>query len=208
MRPVYQETILPNIAYIGGGGELAYWLQLRWLFQALQVPMPVVMLRTSAAFLTSKQARKWQATGLGIEDLFVAKDELEKRLALRHASFTTSLGAERSTHAALFDALAARVRAADPTLEPSVRAKEAFSAKGLDQIERRLVHAAKRQQTDRLRRMSEVVDAVFAHGLQERRENFMPKYAQEGPGLFDRLMEALDPLDPRFSVLEETAGEA
>ena len=203
MRPVYQETILPNIAYIGGGGELAYWLQLRWLFQGLQVPMPVLILRTSALFLSAKQARKWEATGLAIDDLFTTKDQLENRIATMHASFSTSLAEERIRHAALFNALAERAGAADATLEASVRAKEAFSAKGLDMIERRLVHAAKREQADGLRRMEEVHDALFANGLQERRQNFMPFYAARGPALFDEWLEALDPLDPRFSVLEE-----
>ena len=39
--------------------------------------------------------------------------------------------------------------------------------------------------------------------LQERRQNFMPFYAARGAALFDEWLEALDPLDPRFSVLEE-----
>ncbi len=203
LRPLYQEMVLPNIAYVGGGGELAYWLQLRWLFQGMQVPMPVVMLRTSALFLPGRLAAKWRASGLSIEDLFLPKDVLEKRIAVDHASFAVSLEAERAEHAALFDRLAQRAAHADATLEASVRAKQAFSAKGLDMIERRLVHAAKRQQSDQLRRMNEVLDALFAHGLQERRENFMPDYALEGPAFFDRLLEALDPLDARFSVLEE-----
>ncbi|MBP7514018.1 MAG: bacillithiol biosynthesis cysteine-adding enzyme BshC [Flavobacteriales bacterium] len=203
LRPVYQETVLPNVAYIGGGGELAYWLQLRWLFQGLQVPMPALVLRTSALFLHHRQAEKWRASGLRVEDLFATRDVLEKRIAVEHASFSTSLERERAVHAELFNGLAQRARNADPTLEASVRAKEAFSAKGLDMIERRLVHAAKRQQADRLRRMNDVLDGLFAHGLQERRENFMPYYAREGPAFFDRLLVALDPLEPRFSVLEE-----
>lgn len=204
LRPVYQEIVLPNIAYIGGGGEIAYWLQLRWLFQALRVPMPVLMLRTSALFLSAKQAKKWVGSGLAMEDLFAAKEAIERRLALEHTSFSTSLEKERAAHKALFDALAQRARAADITLEATVRAKETFSAKGLAMIERRLVHAAKRQQADRLRRMNEVLDGLFAHGLQERRENFMPYYAQQGPAFFDELLQALDPLDARFSVLEES----
>ena len=69
LRPVYQETILPNIAYVGGGGELAYWLQLKPLFHALQVPMPVVLLRTSAGFLSAKHLRRWKALGLSATDL-------------------------------------------------------------------------------------------------------------------------------------------
>ncbi|HNK86395.1 MAG TPA: bacillithiol biosynthesis BshC, partial [Flavobacteriales bacterium] len=202
LRPLYQETILPNIAYVGGGGELAYWLQLRWVFQAMRVPMPPLVLRTSAAFISTKLADKWRASGLSIADLFTPKAELEKRIALEHATFSTSLEAERAEHARLFGALAERVTAADPTLEASVRAKEAFSRKGLDLIERRLVRAAKRQQDDRLRQLGEVHDALFAHGLAERRDNFMSYYAAKGPALFDEWLDALDPLDPRFSVLE------
>lgn len=203
LRPVYQEVVLPNVAYIGGGGELAYWLQLRWLFQGLQVPMPALMLRTSALFLSARQAEKWRASGLGIEELFATRDVLEKRIAVEHASFSTSLERERALHADLFNELAKRAHDADATLEASVRAKEVFSAKGLDMIERRLIHAAKRQQADRLRRMNDVLDGLFAHGLQERRENFMPYYVREGPAFFDRLLDVLDPLDPRFTVLEE-----
>ena len=69
-------------------------------------------------------------------------------------------------------------------------------------IERRLVRAAKRQQDDRLRQLGEVHDALFAQGLAERRDNFMSYYAAKGPALFDEWLDALDPLDPRFSVLE------
>ncbi len=203
MRPVYQEVVLPNIAYVGGGGELAYWLQLRWLFQGMRVPMPAVLLRTSALFFPAKAAAKWRASGLLVEDLFAPKEALEKRIAVEHASFSVSLTDERVEHADLFDRLAKRASEADATLEASVRAKQAFSAKGLDMLERKLVHAAKRQQADRLRRMNDVLDQLFAHGLQERRENFMPYYAGEGPAFFDRLLNVLDPLDARFNVLVE-----
>ncbi|HRF81914.1 MAG TPA: bacillithiol biosynthesis BshC, partial [Flavobacteriales bacterium] len=83
LRPVYQEHILPNIAYIGGGGELAYWIQLRWLFQALRVPMPVVFLRTSAATISEKHLRQWNELGLSATDLFgyllTLKGEVAKR---------------------------------------------------------------------------------------------------------------------------------
>jgi bacillithiol synthase len=40
LRGLYQETILPNIAFIGGGGELAYWLELKAVFEHYQVPFP------------------------------------------------------------------------------------------------------------------------------------------------------------------------
>lgn len=64
LRPVYREHILPNIAYIGGGGELAYWIQLRWLLQALRVPMPVLFLRTSAATVVRSACANGTRSGL------------------------------------------------------------------------------------------------------------------------------------------------
>jgi uncharacterized protein YllA (UPF0747 family) len=38
LRGLYQETILPNLAFIGGGGETAYWLQLKDLFNHYKIP--------------------------------------------------------------------------------------------------------------------------------------------------------------------------
>jgi bacillithiol biosynthesis cysteine-adding enzyme BshC len=37
LRPLYQETILPNIVYIGGPSELGYWLQLKNAFNAAEI---------------------------------------------------------------------------------------------------------------------------------------------------------------------------
>lgn len=57
LRPVYQEWLLPNLAYVGGGGELAYWFQLRDAFKAVKVPMPLLYLRDSAFPETSRSVR-------------------------------------------------------------------------------------------------------------------------------------------------------
>ena len=58
MRPLYQEKILPNIAYIGGPGEVAYWLQLKDIFSFFEIPFPVVVLRDSALLLHEKLNEK------------------------------------------------------------------------------------------------------------------------------------------------------
>ena len=96
LRPVYQEVILPNIAYIGGGGELAYWMQLKWLFQSVQVPMPVVLLRTSAAFLSAKHDRQRVELGLSCADLFkpakmCIRDRIVEHQVLAHGKGDTPI---------------------------------------------------------------------------------------------------------------------
>lgn len=202
LRPVYQECILPNIAYVGGGGELAYWFQLKWLFHAVQQPLPVLLLRTSAAFLSPKDLARTEALGLTPEELFLPQETLRARVARAEADFSTDLSAEREEAAAYYAALATRAQQADPTLKGAVEAVAARAMHGLDALERKLLRAAKRQQAEPLARLAQVEEGLFpGGGLQERRENFMPWYAAEGPAFFDRLLAELDPLDPRFSLL-------
>ena len=54
MRPIYQEHIMPNLAYIGGGGELAYWFQLKSYFRKEEVTFPILLLRNSALLMSKK----------------------------------------------------------------------------------------------------------------------------------------------------------
>lgn len=203
LRPIYQETILPNVAYIGGGGELAYWLQLRWLFQALRVPMPVLMLRTSAVLVRPKDIALWRSLGLDIADLFADVEGLHARVASSRAAFATELNAERDELNAFYDRLASRVGSVDSTLEAAARSTGKHALTGLAHVEEKLMRAAKRQQATDLARLDGVLQRVFPDGtLHERRDNLLPWYAASGPAFLDELLEQLDPLDPVFSVLE------
>lgn len=201
LRPLYQETILPNVAYVGGGGELAYWLQLRWVFQAFRVPMPAVLLRTSASLVRAKDEQRRAALGLSWEDLFGPVEALRSRVAAAHASFPVKLEEEERSLRAFYDALASRAAAADPTLKAAVQARAAAAHKGLEAIQLKLVRAAKRQQADVLQQLDALLHILFPSGLQERRDNILPFLATHGTALLDELLQALDPLDPRFSVL-------
>lgn len=204
MRPLYQESILPNIAYVGGGGELAYWLQLRWLFQALRIPMPVVLLRTSAGFVDGKQLRNWRATGLTLEELFEPLEATKTRVALRVAGATVDLGAEREELRSFHARLAERVSLVDPTLRAAVEADATRSMKRLDRIATSLLRAVKRRERDALGRMDRAHAAFFpGGGLQERRDNILPMLATYGTGLLEELLAQLDPLDGQFTIFEQ-----
>jgi bacillithiol biosynthesis cysteine-adding enzyme BshC len=204
LRPLYQETILPNIAYVGGGGELAYWLQLRWLFQGLRVPMPAVLLRTSAGFITPKALKQWEGLGLNTEELFAPLEESKRQVALRNASFITSVEEERLSLASFYASLSAKASAADSTLKASVEARAKAADKGLERIGKSLVRAAKRKEHETLSRMDAVHAAVFpGGGLQERRDNILPLLAAHGEGFLDELLEELDPLNGCFTLFEQ-----
>ena len=76
LRPVYQEYLLPNLSYVGGGSEIAYWLQLKDYFDYLNIPFPVLTLRSSVLLISSKQHNKCKKLNLSIDDLFKDLNEL------------------------------------------------------------------------------------------------------------------------------------
>ena len=204
IRPVYQETVLPNIAYIGGGGEVAYWMQLKWLFQGVQVPMPVVLLRTSAAFLSAKEGKLRERLHLSIEDLFLPANTLRDKVAHLSSGITTNVDAEQAELDAYFKALRARAAAVDPTLAASVEASSVRALRMVKNIGHKMDRALRRRESIQIERLQQVLDAVFPKGgLQERRDNFLPRYASERTAFLERLIATLDPLDPRFAVLED-----
>lgn len=206
LRPVYQETVLPNVGYVGGGGELAYWLQLRWLFQGLQVPMPAILLRTSAAFISAKHMKRWQELDLTTEDLFAPVASTATMVAERQASFATGVDAERDQLKAFYDALLERAAAIDPTLRGAVEARRASAMHGVDRLGKGFLRAAKREQATALDRIATIHEAVFpGGGLQERRDNILPDLAAFGTAYLDELLRILDPLANVFTVVEEAA---
>lgn len=204
LRPVYQETVLPNIAYIGGGGEVAYWMQLKWLFQALQLPMPVVLLRTSAAFLSAKHEEQRRALGLSPEDLFRPGHELANRVAQRTSGLDTDVVAEQQELDALFKRLRERASGIDATLGPSTDAAAVRSQRMLTNLHGKMDRALRRREAVHLGRVAAITEGLFPDGgLQERRQNVLPMLAAQGPAVLDRWLEELDPLAGQFTLFAE-----
>ncbi len=204
LRPLYQEVLLPNVAYIGGGGELAYWLQLKWAFQAFRVPMPVTILRTGAAFISVKHMGQWKSMRATVADIFEDTEQLISRMAEAHSSFPTDVEREKGLLEGIYTGLLKRVTAVDASLKGAVEAKRVRAMKGMDRIGRGLVRSAKREQQVLMDRIERIQAAVLPDGkLQERKENILPLIAARGVGLLDELLDILDPLDPRFTLIEE-----
>lgn len=68
LRPLYQETILPNLIYVAGPSELVYWSQLKPVFDYVQIPYPLVMLRQMGAIAGDKALKKMKSYELTLED--------------------------------------------------------------------------------------------------------------------------------------------
>ena len=202
-RPLYQEVILPNLCYIGGGGELAYWLELKSFFKAVHVPFPILLLRNSALVITEKQNRKIRKMNLSIADLFLDQNRLINKKIREISNIDIDFSPQRSHLKEQFKSLYDLAEQTDKSFLGAVKAQEVKQLKGLDTLEKRLLKAQKRKLKDQVVRMTEIQNELFPNqSLQERQLNFSELYLEMGKGLIPFLLESLDPLSSEFIVLQ------
>jgi len=201
LRPLYQEMILPNLAYVGGPAELVYWLELKEVFQHFKVPYPMLMPRNFAMVVDKPVARKMGKTELAPELFFEEKNYLHNHWVVKHSEHDLSVGNGMRMVHALMTELHQRSTDIDPTLGPMVKAEGTRMQAALTRIEQKIVRAEKRRHDDKLRQISEVKDALFPNGgLQERVDNFLNFYQQD-QHFIDHLLAHFDPFDYQFHVL-------
>lgn len=200
LRPLYQECVLPNLAYVGGPAETAYWLQLKSLFEFYRIPYPLIMPRSFALLIRQSLHRKWLKTGLALEDLFAPLPELLNEVTLRHAPEQIRLNGQREAILRELEFVSHSARHIDVTLGPMVAAETKRMLKSLEKIEQKMLRAEKRKQSDRLRQVTELKEALFpGGGLQERTENFLT-FMPGNPDLIEKLISHINPFDFRFNV--------
>ncbi|GAK90983.1 hypothetical protein JCM19297_2428 [Nonlabens ulvanivorans] len=202
MRPLYQETILPNLCYIGGGGEMAYWLELRKYFNSQKITFPILLMRNSALIISNKEYKKIQKLDLEIQDLFLKNYQLEEKLTRQLSEIEIDFSVQKKHLKNQFKELYTLSQQTDHSFEGAVAAQEHKQIKGLVHLEKRLLKAQKRKLKDFLERATILQQELFPNSsLQERQENFSSFYVEYGANLIKELKENLDPLDLRFSII-------
>ena len=201
-RPLYQEVILPNLCYIGGGGELAYWLELKSYFEALNVPFPMLLLRNSALVMTNKQKEKAKKLHLTNTDLFLKQNTLINKKIREISNIAIDFAPQKKLLEKQFEALYDLTLETDKSFLGAVKAQEIKQKKGLDHLEKRLLKAQKRKLKDHVLRLTSLQNELFpSNSLQERQLNFSELYLEYGADLVAGLMENLQPLSHQFTVL-------
>ena len=203
MRPLYQEVILPNLCYIGGGGEIAYWLQLKQYFIKEALPFPLLLLRNSAVLTTKKVEHKIAQLGLAKEELFLKRTTLINKKIRQISNIDLDLQFLKEKLAEQFNYLETLVQETDPSFEGTVKAQKQKQFNGIDALEKRLLHAQKKKLVDHVQRLTLLHESIFPNNsLQERQLNFFEFYLAYGDDVHQLLLEQLDPLRMEFSWLQ------
>ncbi len=205
LRGLFQETILPNIAFVGGGGETAYWFELKSLFDHYQVPFPMLILRNSFLLIRDFWRTKMEKAGLHQETVFQKEELLLEQMVKDHSSNQLNLEKEIQQLETYYDSLKQISESVDETLAQHVEALRSKALKGVSELEKKILRAEKRNFADARNRIHEVREALFPmDGLQERVDNFIPWYANYGQAFLDLIYTNSLCLEQEFVVLEET----
>ncbi len=203
LRPLYQEIILPNLSYIGGGGEIAYWLELKTMFENNEITFPLLLLRNSVLIVTKKQVDKANNLDLKWLDLFKKQDELIKNQTIKKSTIEIDFTFQKKQLQQQFQALHELAKQTDKSFVGAVKAQETKQIKGLENLEKRLLRAQKRVLHDELNRITDLQNQLFPNkGLQERQLNFSEFYLEYGDLLIQKLMKTLKPTVYEFVIVD------
>ena len=202
MRPLYQEVILPNLCYIGGGGEIAYWLELKSFFAAAKVTFPILLLRNSVLLATEKQIKKAEKMELNWADLFSKQTHLINAKTKYLSEFPIELNHLKEQLQQQFELLYVIANKTDKSFIGALKAQEKKQIKGLENLEKRLLKAQKRNLNDALERITNLQNELFPNqSLQERQTNFSEFYLECGENLIPILIKQLQPLTNTFDII-------
>jgi bacillithiol biosynthesis cysteine-adding enzyme BshC len=202
LRPLFQEMILPNVAFIGGGGELAYWLSLKAAFDQQKIPFPVLMLRHSFVLLEDSMASRFDRLAFSPSTYFGDQIAFEQRIAKAVSADWPNLTQEKHVLSDWYAQRAKHAKSIDPTLEKHVFALQQQSLKRIDALEKKLMRAIRKRETAAISQASAIREYVIPGGaFQERVEHGIVWYARYGAGFLDLLYNNLDPLDRNASWL-------
>lgn len=204
LRGLYQETILPNIAFIGGGGEMAYWLELKDMFEHYQVPYPLLVLRNSFLFIEKKWKEKISKLNLTSTDIFKSENELLNELVKKQSQNQLNLTEEIAEAESYYQKLQSISNKIDNTLAEHSKSLQAKALKPLKELEKKLLRAEKRKFEEQQKQIHSIKSALFPlNNLQERIDNFIPYYSKWGKEFIDILYKNSLSLEQKFVVLEE-----
>jgi bacillithiol biosynthesis cysteine-adding enzyme BshC len=208
LRGLFQETILPNLVFIGGGGELAYWLQLKALFEHYKVPFPVLVLRNSFLMIEAKWMRKIEKLDFSLQDIFQTEDVLLNTLVNKTTTQKLSLNGSFSKAEEVYDEIRKQAALVDATLETHVTAIKARSLKLLKELEKKMLRAEKKKYAAEERQIKAFRNQLFPKdGLQERYDNITYWYAVYGNELIRELYDYTLGLDQQFTIMTASNDE-
>jgi len=200
MRPLYQEFILPNLAYIGGGGELAYWMERKSQFKHFGIPFPMLIRRNSAMICDARTLKQIDNMAMSLNDFFKDEHQIVKKYLELSDQPDYKLDQYVSSLSEVFSNMEEKIKSIDPTLVKTSQSELAKTTKSIEQIEFRLKKSIKQKEEVQLNRISKIKEKLFPGGLQERKVSIFEFMTTYGENLLDEMLPHMDVFNKSLKV--------
>jgi bacillithiol biosynthesis cysteine-adding enzyme BshC len=194
LRPLVQDTLFPTVCYVAGPNELAYLGQLRRVYDAFALPMPLVYQRAKATLLDTNAVRFLTRHDISLEQLQAQDESLLNQLLA--AQLPADVDAAMQDVSRLLqermEQLATTAAHIDATLDGAARSAFSRMQDDLKKLNAKIIQAAKRKDETLRRQFQHAQAQAFPGGEpQERVVGFVSFLNKYGPVLADRLLEEL-----------------
>lgn len=205
LRPLYQETILPNLAYIGGGGEISYWLQLKRVFDEMNVVYPLIGIRNSIMWIENAISKKIAKIDLVLEDVFKHTDIIKREFIELHSGEELNFEEIEAMATELGKQIEDSILMIEPNMQGYATAEIVKLNKQIEGVKSKLIKLSKTKHDQSMKFIEQVREKLFPNGgLQERSANII-SFCPDGniSERIDMLYRAIDPEQKDFLVLRE-----
>lgn len=205
LRPLYQETILPNLLYVGGAGEISYWLQLKGVFDSVGETYPLIQVRNSVLWIDKGTSKKIEKLELRLESLFDSIDEVKREVVHQNEGDALDFSALDEQSNSLRQQLIETVLNIDNQMKSFAEAESKKIEKQIDQIKSRMIRSSKQKHENDMNAIDFIYNRLFPNGgLQERSTNFF-NFCGDGDiqSKLQILHSVLNPFDGDFIIIRE-----
>lgn len=203
LRGLYQCTLLPDVAFVGGGSEISYWLQFGNLFNEHQIPFPVLVLRNSFQLLDTELVKKIAVLQLKPAVFFQTIQEISNGLLTDEDLAEFSLQTQLENLHSFYGLIKLKASSIDATLLAHVAALEKKAADQLVGLEKKMKKAVKKRYSSQEQQVAILKNRFSPKGqLQERTLNAGEYISRYGFDWLDQIAKASLGFEQQFTLLE------
>ena len=195
LRPIYQDALLPTVAYVGGQAEVAYFAQMKGVYEAFGLSMPVIYPRKNVTIVEKTVYQILKKYGLEIPDLWTQPDGLIAEIAKKQVPDALEAALHRA-YGGLeenFESLKAEVITFEPTLKGSLDLARSKVDQQWKFVEKKIRQAAAKRNETAGRQLRKAVDNLYPNQhLQERVFNIVPYLIKYGYAFLEKLDQTVD----------------
>lgn len=200
-RPMYQQLVLPDIAYIGGPAEVSYWLQYKSMFEHYGVFYPMILMRDSLLLLNTSIVRKVNKLGITLQELFAEESVWQKTQIGRLAAEVNFMPVQQTVEQS-YQQLAEELAIVDPTLKPAVLGELQKQLNALKNLEAKYLRAWKQKNETLVRQLHEIREAAFPGGELQERHNHIWAHTTDPDQLIRQILSVANPWNQQVKIIE------